>query len=353
MDEEKVDTQIPAELNAKMKKNLLYGFIFAVCMIFAGLTSGYIVSQGGNFWVNIKMPSAFMVSTVSIIISSLFLILAHSAVKKNNTKLVKLTLGLAFGFGLAFGVSQYIGWKQLIETGNTVNAGIINSRGKYGKYYTLIYKGKEISYDNAIFYIKGEPISDEIKTEMIAFSQSVMDGARSTDKQFNLEDYGTNFTIRADNKLLTYTDKKLLAEGVNLSAIQRDRLWYFAENIVSGRGDFIMKGVYGEDFVIYYSGEALEYKNRTFYWQNAPLSPKKMEALNTQDNTASSYIYAFTGVHLLHWLGGIIALLVMFIKGLRSKYNSENQLGITLGSIYWHFLGILWLYLYAFLIFIH
>lgn len=353
MDEQEFENQISPELNAKMKKNLLYGFIFAVCMIFAGLTSGYIVSQGGNFWVNIKMPSAFMISTISIIISSLFLIIAHVSVKKNKQGLVKLSLGLAFGFGLTFGISQYIGWKQLIETGNTVNAGIINSRGKYGKYYTLIYQGKEISYDNATFFIKGEPISEALTSEMKAFAQALMDGSKSDDKTYSITDYGTNFSVRADNKLLTYTDGKLLAEGVNLSALQSERLWYFAENIVNDRGDFIMKGLYGEDFVIYYSGEELVYKNRTFYFQNAPLSPKKLDALNSQKNTASSYIYAFTGVHLLHWLGGIIALLVMFISALRLKYNSDNRLGITLGSIYWHFLGILWLYLYAFLIFIH
>ena len=353
MEEQKFENQISPELNAKMKKNLLYGFIFAVCMIFAGLTSGYIVSQGGNFWVNIKMPGAFTFSTISIIISSLFLFLSHVAVKKNNQGLVKLSRGLAFGFGLAFGVSQYVGWKQLIETGNTVNAGIINSRGKYGKYYTLIYQGKEISYDNATFYIKGEPITAELKAEMKTFAQTIMDGSKSAENTYTISDYGTNFSIRADNKLLTYTDNKLLADGINLSAVQSERLWYFAENIVNDRGDFIMKGVYGEDFVIYYSGEVLVYKNRTFYYQNAPLSPKKLDALNSQKNTASSYIYAFTGVHLLHWIGGIIALLAMFISGLRLKYNSDNRLGITLGSIYWHFLGILWLYLYAFLIFIH
>ena len=67
--------QIPAELNAKMKKNLLWIFIFAVCMIFAGLTSGYIVSQGGNFWVTMKLPQAFQISTVLIFLSSASLIL--------------------------------------------------------------------------------------------------------------------------------------------------------------------------------------------------------------------------------------------------------------------------------------
>ena len=345
--------QISPELNAKMKKNLLWIFIFAVIMIFAGLTSGYVVSQGGNFWVNIKMPSAFQVSTISIIASSAFLVLARWAVKKGKNAILKLSLGMAFGLGVVFGISQYQGWLQLIDSGNVVAGEIMNIRGRYGKYFTLLHEGKEITYDNGTFFLKGEPVSDELFAEMQAFSEALMTGAKSEDRSYKLNDYGTKFSIRYTNNLLTYSNNKLQMNGVNLSEVQHDRLWHFSENIVSGRGDFIMKGKYGEDFVIYYQGEELEYENRTFYWKDAPLSPKKINDLNSQKNTASSYIYAFTFVHLLHWIGGIIALLVMFIKGLRLKYTESNFLGITLGSIYWHFLGILWLYLYAFLIFIH
>jgi len=349
----KAGQQISPELNAKMKKNLLWIFIFAVIMIFAGLTSGYIVSQGGNFWVNIKMPMAFKISTISIIASSAFLFLAVWAVKRGKDSLVKLGLGLAFALGIVFGVSQIKGWGQLIDSGNYLAGEIMNTRGKYGKYFTLIYEGKEISYDNATYFYKGSEVSADLMADMKAFSQAIYDGASSTDRSYTLSDYGSQFSLRYDNVLLTYANNKLQLNGVNLSEIQHNRLKHFADNIINERGDFIMKGKYGEDFVIYYKGEALEYTNRTFYYQGALLSPKKVADLNAQKNTASSYIYAFTFIHLLHWIGGIIALLVMFIKGLAVKYSKDNYLGISLGSIYWHFLGILWLYLYAFLIFIH
>lgn len=352
-EEKEYENQISPELNAKMKKNLLYGFIFAVCMIFAGLTSGYIVSQGGTFWVTIKMPSAFLISTIAIIISSGFLFLAQFAVKQNKVGVLKLSLGFAFIFGVIFGISQFAGWSQLIEKGSTVNGGIVNSNGKYGRYYSLLYEGKEITYDNTVFYLKSEPISDELKTEMKAFAQAVMEGADSKDKTFKLPDYGTKFSIRADDKILVFTNNQLTANGFLLSETQQKRLFHFAENIVNDRGDFIIKGVYGEDFEIIFGGVPLVYENRTFYWKDAKLSAKNLDQLNSQKNTASSYIYAFTAIHLLHWIGGIISLLVMLIKGLQLKYNSDNRLGISLGSIYWHFLGILWLYLYAFLIFIH
>lgn len=345
--------EISPDLNAKMKKNLLWIFMFAVFMIFAGLTSGYIVSQGGSFWVNVRMPSAFQVSTGAIIASSIFLIIARRAVKQDKMPLVKLSLGAALVLGGIFGYAQVLGWGQLIESGNTVSDQIINVNGKYGKYFTLYYQEKEISFDNGTFYMKGEPISDELLNKMKAISEEFMEGAKDSEHNYNLTGYGNDFILRYDGELITYSNNALKLSGVNLSGVQHGRLWYFAENIVNDRGDFIMKGKYGEDFVIYYQGEMLDYTNRTFYLNGQLLSPKKMNDLNSQKNTASSYIYAFTFVHLLHWIGGVIALLVMFIKGLRIKYNSENYLGITLGSIYWHFLGILWLYLYAFLIFIH
>ena len=85
--------QISPELNKKMKKNLMWIFIFAVIMIFAGLTSGYVVSQGGTFWVTIKMPTAFNISTIAIVISSICLFIAQKAVKQGKQGMVKISLG--------------------------------------------------------------------------------------------------------------------------------------------------------------------------------------------------------------------------------------------------------------------
>lgn len=343
----------PAALNAKTKKNLLWIFIFAVIMIFAGLTSGYIVSQGGNFWVNIKMPEAFLVSTLFILLSSGFLFLGNWAVRKEKKPILQLSLTFAFIFGLLFGCAQFLGWGQLVNTGNSINGSIININGKYGKYFTLIRDNKEITFDNSVFYYKGEAVSEDLSSEMKAFSSQIMEGAKGNGDHFDLSNYGSQFILRYEGKVVTYANNRLQLNGFYLSAVQISRLWYFAENIVNDRGDFIMKGKYGEDFKIFFQGEALEYTNRTFYHKGQLLSPKRMNDLETQKNTASSYIYAFTIVHLLHWIGGVIALLVMFIKGLQMKYTASDYLGITLGSTYWHFLGILWLYLYAFLIFIH
>jgi cytochrome c oxidase subunit III len=71
-----------------------------------------------------------------------------------------------------------------------------------------------------------------------------------------------------------------------------------------------------------------------------------------ESSRSGSYLYVLSGLHLVHLFGGIIGLLVTFFKSLRKMYSPENKLGIELCSIYWHFLGGLWIYLYLFLNFI-
>lgn len=66
-------------------------------------------------------------------------------------------------------------------------------------------------------------------------------------------------------------------------------------------------------------------------------------------NITMSYIYVIAVVHIVHVLAGIICLIVVIINQLNKKYSSENTLGFDLASTFWHFVDILWLYLFFFL----
>lgn len=66
-------------------------------------------------------------------------------------------------------------------------------------------------------------------------------------------------------------------------------------------------------------------------------------------NVAGSFLYVITLAHLAHLVGGLIALVVSLINARRGKYTSNNYLGFELTSNYWHFLGLLWVYLFFFL----
>tara|TARA_B110000114_G_scaffold97929_1_gene103203 strand:- start:4 stop:585 length:582 start_codon:yes stop_codon:yes gene_type:complete len=68
-------------------------------------------------------------------------------------------------------------------------------------------------------------------------------------------------------------------------------------------------------------------------------------------NITMSYIYVIAVVHILHVLAGIICLFVVIINLLNKKYSNENRLGFDLASNFWHFVDVLWVYLFFFLYF--
>jgi len=68
-------------------------------------------------------------------------------------------------------------------------------------------------------------------------------------------------------------------------------------------------------------------------------------------NITMSYIYIIAAVHILHVIVGLICLMVVIYNHFKQKYNTENLLGFELAANFWHFVDILWLYLFLFLVF--
>jgi cytochrome c oxidase subunit 3 len=343
------------EVNAKVKKNLLKFGIFSIIMIFAGLTSAYIVSRGSEFWVEFVFPAEFMYSTVIIVISSVLLYITGKAIKQNKQGLTKALLGLTFGMGVLFCYFQAQGWNQMFDRGLTIRDNIINQTGKYGQFYSITYQTKEITYDGYDLIWKGAPITPEIQAELDEFCEALLVGSntRNPDAVFSLNNYGTVFILKYVDQVVTYANDKLYIGAAEIDAVKKDRLYRFAESLLNRRGDFMMSGKYGVDFKINYKGKPVTYENRNFYIDGKLLKALQLSELNGLQNKSSQYTLMFIVVHAAHLIFGLIALLVIWIRSILGSYSAENYLGIQLGTIYWHFLGILWIYLYAFLIFIH
>ena len=62
------------------------------------------------------------------------------------------------------------------------------------------------------------------------------------------------------------------------------------------------------------------------------------------------FLYIIAGLHVLHVLAGLIALFVLFIKAFASKVRSYNSVPVEVMSTYWHFVDLLWVYLFIFFI---
>jgi len=183
------------EKNSRAKKMMLWFGIISLIMSFAGWTSAFVVSSSRPDWLkDFKLPNAFIVSTIVIIISSLTFILAKRALKSANHKATLLWLFATLILGVVFIFNQFSGFQQII-------------------------------------------------------------------------DLGYNFT--------------------------------------------------------------------------GPTS-----------NVTMSYIYLIAIVHILHVVVGLICLLVLIYNHFKQKYNPTNMLGFELVVTFWHFIDILWVYLFLFLYFV-
>ncbi len=178
----------------KSAKPMLWVSMISMTMMFAGLTSAYVVSRKRADWVSFDLPNAFYTSTILIILSSLTFILAKYYIKKDNRKLTTIALLSTLILGIGFVYYQFHGFNQLFDAG------------------------------------------------------FVFAGAQSTVK--------------------------------------------------------------------------------------------------------SSFIIGISLAHIAHIAAGIIVLLVVIINHFNSKYSSKDSLGLELGAIFWHFVDILWIYLFLFFYFI-
>lgn len=182
------------ERSARSKKMLLWFAMISMFMTFAGLTSAYVVSASRPDWAEtFKLPDAFIISTVVILLSSVTFHLAKTATKKGNSSMATAYLLATLALGLGFVFCQFYGFQKIIESG---------------------------------------------------------------------------------------------------------------------------------------------------YFFTGP-----------ESTVTTSFVYIVAVVHLAHLFAGLIVLLVVIYNHFKQKYNPSQTLGIELGAMFWHFLDVLWLYLFLFLYF--
>lgn len=68
--------------------------------------------------------------------------------------------------------------------------------------------------------------------------------------------------------------------------------------------------------------------------------------------SAGQFLYIIAGLHALHVIGGIVALLVIGLKALLSNTRNYNIIPVEVMATYWHFVDLLWIYLLVFFLFI-
>ncbi|HEV3153889.1 MAG TPA: cytochrome c oxidase subunit 3 [Candidatus Baltobacteraceae bacterium] len=57
--------------------------------------------------------------------------------------------------------------------------------------------------------------------------------------------------------------------------------------------------------------------------------------------------FTLTGMHGMHVFAGVIYLTVLLLQALAGKYTFQKYTGLTLGTLYWHFVDVIWVVLFS------
>jgi cytochrome c oxidase subunit 3 len=102
-------------LSMHPKKFALWLGMVSMLMLFAALTSAFIVKKSDGNWASFELPVFFIISTIIIAISSVSIHLTYLAAKKDDLNKIKWMLALTVALGLLFLVAQYISWSELVQ----------------------------------------------------------------------------------------------------------------------------------------------------------------------------------------------------------------------------------------------
>jgi cytochrome c oxidase subunit 3 len=112
-----ISLQEQGVIRHKTAKPLLWVALAGMTMIFASLTSAYVVRQADSDWLSIELPAAFYISTAIILLSSFTLVFADISAKKDNQSGVKIGLMATLLLSLAFVYSQFDAYGVLMDSG--------------------------------------------------------------------------------------------------------------------------------------------------------------------------------------------------------------------------------------------
>jgi cytochrome c oxidase subunit 3 len=89
----------------------------AIIMLFAGLSSAYIVLHGVPEWQNITVPRIVWANTLVLFASSIAIEFARQAVRRNQPASVRQWMAISGVLGVAFLIGQLLAWRQLVAAG--------------------------------------------------------------------------------------------------------------------------------------------------------------------------------------------------------------------------------------------
>ena len=107
------------ERKARSSKLILAFAMVSMTMMFAGLTSAFVVSKSRMDWLkDFQLPTAFYVSTAVIVFCSVTFHLAKKSIQKDNWSQTTVLLLATLLLGISFVILQFIGFGEIIDAGH-------------------------------------------------------------------------------------------------------------------------------------------------------------------------------------------------------------------------------------------
>ncbi|HET6228089.1 MAG TPA: cytochrome c oxidase subunit 3 [Bacteroidia bacterium] len=137
----------------KVAKPMLWLGMVSMMMLFAGLSSAYVVSHETAKWLKFELPQLFYISTAIIILSSVTMNSALMAAKKDNTKGIKQFSLLTLVLGIAFIICQFQAWGFLVDQGIYFTGKTSNPSGSYLYALTFLHMLHLVAGIVAVFVV--------------------------------------------------------------------------------------------------------------------------------------------------------------------------------------------------------
>ncbi|MBN8627698.1 MAG: heme-copper oxidase subunit III [Planctomycetes bacterium] len=365
-----VKLQYQPALPLRNGKLFLWLFLSTEIMFFAGLIGMYIVLRfGATVWpvphaVHLSEPiGAF--NTFVLICSSVTIVLALEAAKSNKSDAARFWLALTLALGSVFlGVKAY-------EYNAKFAHGIIPTQ--QGAPYHNIYEKADIYYGSAVKY-RAEELNDALSADIKARNvQAEFDEAYAKYSEANKSLSTIDAKIEPDLVLATGAEFKpadqpkadaALAKlkedlgKIDTAAAQankygdmdvefsRTKYFYLKDNlptILSEAQSEKSATLYG--LAARFMPMAGERDKRHFHGENDRFTWLKMPIVIPGGNMWTSTYFTLTGFHAIHVIVGLICFALMIPK----KYTAANCGVIENVGLYWHFVDLVWIFLFPIL----
>jgi cytochrome c oxidase subunit III len=104
-------------------------------------------------------------------------------------------------------------------------------------------------------------------------------------------------------------------------------------------------GIKGYEYYVDYQEHLVPLRGFDFHPEDVPDTPKARMFF--------SFYFALTGLHAVHMIVGIAVLSVIIWLAWRGRFSPENPMLIEGMGLYWHFVDIVWVFLFPILYLLH